>query len=119
MSGKPIYVVYTPQVQQLFQKRLERHNYRVLRKGWPDLLVKRDDLLVAVEVKGPTDKLHGLQPEMLEILNKAGIPSVVAKVTKEGALVDIEGDSVIVEKLKRLWKTENLYSSSFYFLDEK
>jgi hypothetical protein len=56
---------------------------------------------------------------MLEILNKAGIPSVVAKVTKEGALVDIEGDSVIVEKLKRLWKTENLYSSSFYFLDEK
>lgn len=61
--------------ESLFAEKAEERGWLVYRSGWPDFLCKdvRDDRHIAVEVKGPTDKLRDSQLQMFTQLDALGI----------------------------------------------
>jgi hypothetical protein len=97
-------------VQVLTKRLFERRGYPCLDKGWPDLLVTlKDGRPVFVEVKGPGDELHGDQPQVLDILKKAGLLVVVARVGKSGFIRKLEGDEKVVSELTRMWTISEMF----------
>lgn len=61
----------------------------VIDAGWPDLLVERDGEIFGLEVKGPRDRLSGVQKRLHEKLRKAGIQVGVAYVNERGIIQKI------------------------------
>jgi hypothetical protein len=49
--------------------------WSVTKRGWPDFLCRRDDAVIAVEVKDGNDGLSAEQHTALTDLNRAGIPT--------------------------------------------
>lgn len=77
----------------------ESKGYVVLRRGWPDFaLVREDEPLFCVEVKSGDQSLSKDQENMIEFLALAGIPTYVSRdgefpdLTKPEVKVDSETD---------------------------
>jgi hypothetical protein len=75
-------------------KLLTDNNYRVLRNGWPDLLVIPPDggSSFAVELKSSRDKVRPHRKEMHEALEAAGVRVLVAK---EASSIDVSVEHVV------------------------
>ena len=65
--------------EDLAKHLLEKHGYCVLRNGWPDFFCLRDGEFLAVEVKTGSHKLSKDQRKMHEMLQMAGIKTVVIR----------------------------------------
>jgi hypothetical protein len=91
-------------LEEKFRKIAISQGYTVLGNGWPDFLLKMEDGLKAIEVKGPNDKLRENQIEMLRALDDAGLKCYVYQQMNSEAeaheLIPIE--ELLHEKNKRV-----------------
>ncbi len=69
----------TPNAEQQFYKQATDKGWNVLRVGWPDYLIYKDNKIVFVEVKDGSDKLKPSQVKMLDILSDHGLVCYVWK----------------------------------------
>ena len=56
-----------------FKQQAIDKGWKVLKNGWPDYLIYKDNEIAFVEVKDGSDRLRPNQIEMLKLLSKFGL----------------------------------------------
>lgn len=96
-QGESVINAYTPpslnKLEYEVYRKYLREGWQILRSGWPDFLAVRGSELLAIEVKGKTDRLSARQVSMLSALADH-IPVIEAR---EGQNVYDSDDSVFHE----------------------